>query len=48
MTCGAGGNAVWEISSYRDSLSENAGHHHVIGSALIMLLAAALLLIVFA
>ena len=48
MTCGAGENTVWEMNSYRDSLSENAGRHHAIGSALIMLLAAALLLIVFA
>jgi hypothetical protein len=48
MMCGAGENTVWEINSYRDSLSENAGPHHAIGSALIMLLAAVLLLIVFA
>jgi len=45
---GAGENAVWEINSYRDFLSENAGSHHAIGSALIMLAAIGLLFIVFA
>jgi len=43
-----GESAVWQINSYRDFLSENAGRHHVIGSALIMLAAVGLLLIVFA
>jgi len=39
---------VWEISSYQDFLSENAGPRHVIGSALVMLAAVGFLLIVFA
>jgi hypothetical protein len=39
---------VWEINSYRDFLSENAGRHHVIGSSLIMLAAVGLLLLAFA
>ncbi len=39
---------MWEISSYQDFLSENAGRHHAIGSALVMLAAVGLLLIVFA
>ena len=44
----AGVSVVWEISSYQDFLSENAGRRHVIGSALVMLAAVSLLLIVFA
>jgi hypothetical protein len=39
---------VWEINSYRDFLSENAGRHHVVGSSLVMLAAVSLLLLVFA
>jgi hypothetical protein len=42
---GPGESAVWELNSYRDLLSENAGERHVIGSALIMLAAAALLVV---
>ena len=38
---------MWEMQSYRDFLSENAGNRHAVGSALIMA-AAALLLIMFA
>lgn len=39
---------MWELNSYGDFLSENAGERHVIGSALIILAVAALMLIAFA
>ena len=39
---------MWEVNSYRDLLSENAGERHVVGSALLMLTAAVLMLFVFA
>jgi hypothetical protein len=39
---------VWELNSYGDFLSENAGRQHAIGSALVVLAIAAVLLILFA
>jgi hypothetical protein len=45
---GPGDSAVWQLNSYRDLLSENAGNRHVIGSGLVMLAAVALLLVAFA
>ena len=38
---------MWQISTYRDYLSENTGDRNVVGSAL-MLAAVALLIIMFA
>jgi hypothetical protein len=37
---------VWEINSYRDFLSENAGSHHVIGSALVLAAVAMMLMLI--
>jgi hypothetical protein len=38
---------MWEVSSYAEFLSENAGRHHVIGSGLLVAAAVALLLVLF-
>jgi len=39
---------MWDITSYRDLLSENTGRHHTVGSSLIILAAIGALIIVFA
>jgi hypothetical protein len=46
MKLGAGESAV-ELNSYRDFLSENAGHHHVVGSGLLIAAVVALLFVMF-
>ncbi len=38
---------MWEIDSYRDFLSENAGRHNVVGSGLLVAAVVALLLVLF-
>lgn len=49
VTCAiSGGNAVLDISSYRDFLSEHTGNRHYIGSSIIVLIAVGVILFLLA
>lgn len=38
---------MWEVNSYAELLSENAGRHNVVGSGLLVAAVVALLLVLF-
>jgi len=39
---------MWELNTYRDLLSENAGRHHVIGSGLLVAAVVGLMFVLLA